>query len=230
MLEVDIRHRLGAFDLAVTFAAGGGVTALWGPSGAGKTSIVNIIAGLIEPDHGRVVLDGTVLVDRVRGIFVRPSKRRIGYVFQDGRLFPHLSVRRNLLYGRLFAPKRERFVPFEDVVALLGLGPLLDRLPALLSGGERQRAAIGRALLTSPRLLLMDEPLASLDEARRQEILPYIERLRDEAKIPIVYVSHRLDEVERLASTVVRLENGRVTAVTDAEGPKLVSSSARRPA
>ena len=230
MLEVDIRHRLGAFELAVSFAADGGVTALWGPSGAGKTSIVNIIAGLIEPDHGRVVLDGTVLVDRARGVFVKPSKRRIGYVFQDGRLFPHLTVRRNLLYGRFFAPKGERFIPFEDVVALLGLESLLDRLPALLSGGERQRAAIGRALLTSPCLLLMDEPLASLDEARRQEILPYIERLRDEAKIPIVYVSHRRDEVERLASTVVRLENGRVTAVTAANGPKLVSSGARRPA
>lgn len=230
MLEVDIRHRLGAFELAVAFAAGQGVTALWGPSGAGKTSVVNVIAGLIEPDHGRVVLERTVLVDRTRGVFVRPRKRRIGYVFQDGRLFPHLTVRRNLLYGRWLAPRRERFVPFDEVVALLGLGPLLDRRPALLSGGERQRVAIGRALLTSPRLLLMDEPLASLDEARRQEILPYLERLRDEAKIPIVYVSHRRDEVERLASTVVRLENGRVTAVTAADRPRLISSDVRRPA
>ena len=227
-LEVDIRHRLGAFELAATFTAEGGATALWGPSGAGKTSIVNIVAGLIAPDHGRVAVDGTVLVDRANGVFVPPRKRRIGYVFQDGRLFPHLTVRRNLLYGRLLTPKGKRFVRFDEVVGLLGIGDLLDRRPGLLSGGEKQRVAIGRALLMSPRLLLMDEPLASLDEARRAEILPYIERLRDEAKVPIVYVTHRREEVERLASTVVRLEAGRVIAVTRNDGPRLVAEAAAR--
>ena len=221
-LDIDVSHRLGDFRLAIRFVAEDGLIALIGPSGSGKTSLVNIIAGLIEPQEGRVAIDDTVLVDRGRGIFVKPRHRRIGYVFQDGRLFPHLTVRQNLLYGQLFVRKRERFATLAEVVALLGLGALLDRRPALLSGGEKQRVAIGRALLTSPRLLLMDEPLASLDEQRRHEILPYIERLRDEVKIPIVYVSHSRDEVERLASTIVRLEAGRIASVTSAAGPRLI--------
>jgi molybdate transport system ATP-binding protein len=225
-LDIDVSHRLGDFRLAARFTAEDGLIALIGPSGSGKTSLVNIIAGLIEPQEGRVAIDDTILVDRGRGIFVKPRHRRIGYVFQDGRLFPHLTVRQNLLYGRLFVPKRERFATVGEVVELLGLAALLGRRPALLSGGEKQRVAIGRALLTSPRLLLMDEPLASLDEQRRHEILPYIERLRDEVKIPIVYVSHSREEVERLASTIVRLAAGRVVSVTSAAGPRLISGDA----
>jgi molybdate transport system ATP-binding protein len=222
-LDIDVTHQLGAFRLSVRFAAEGGVIALFGPSGSGKTSVINIIAGLIEPQQGHVVIDDTILVDRGRGIFVKPRRRRIGYVFQDGRLFPHLTVRQNLLYGQFFAPKPERFSSLAEVIELLGLGALLARRPALLSGGEKQRVAIGRALLTSPRLLLMDEPLASLDEQRRKEILPYIERLRDEVKVPIIYVSHSREEVERLASTTVRLVDGRVASVTSAAGPRLIS-------
>jgi molybdate transport system ATP-binding protein len=225
-LDIDVTHQLGAFQLSVRFTAADGVIALFGPSGSGKTSVINIIAGLIEPQHGRVAIDDTVLVDRARGIFVKPRRRRIGYVFQDGRLFPHLTVRQNLLYGRFFAPKTERFGSLAEVVELLGLGALLARRPALLSGGEKQRVAIGRALLACPRLLLMDEPLASLDEQRRSEVLPYIERLRDEVRVPIVYVSHSREEVGRIASTIVRLEAGRVASVTSAAGPRLISGDA----
>src|SRR5262244_1768050 len=199
-LAIDIRHRLGSLQLDAKFDTGGGLVALFGRSGSGKTSIVNIIAGLIRPDHGCVVNDDIVLVDRARGIFVPRHRRRIGYVFQEGRLFPHLTVRQNLLFGRWFAPGEEHGDGLEHVSELLGLGNLLDRSPRNLSGGEKQRVAIGRALLAHPRLLLMDEPLASLDEARKTEILPYIERLRDQSKIPIVYVSHSIAEVRRVAS------------------------------
>ena len=190
------------------------MTALFGRSGAGKTTLIDIVGGLVRPDRGRVAVDGQVLVDTERGIFVPSHRRRIGYVFQDSRLFPHLSVRRNLLYGRWF--NREPAAAGADldsVVDLLGIGHLLERRPASLSGGEKQRVAIGRALLAHPRLLLMDEPLASLDEARRGEILPYIERLRDEMGVPILYVSHSVAEVARLATTVVILTDGKVTAV-----------------
>src|SRR5215467_4454571 len=203
-LAIDIRHRLGSLQLDAKFDTGGGLVALFGRSGSGKTSIVNIIAGLIRPDHGCVVNDDVVLVDTARGIFVPRHRRRIGYVFQEGRLFPHLTVRQNLLYGRWFAPRAAgRGDDLERVVDLLGIGSLLERRPGRLSGGEKQRVAIGRALLADPRLLLMDEPLASLDEARKGEILPYIERLRDESRIPIVYVSHAIAEVTRLATTIV---------------------------
>lgn len=212
-LEVDVAHRLGAFDLEARFRAGPGLTALFGHSGSGKTSIVNIIGGLIRPRRGSVVVNGATLVDTERRIFVAKHRRRIGYVFQEPRLFPHLSVRSNLLYGRRFAPADAARADPDRVVDLLGIGPLLHRRPGGLSGGERQRVAIGRALLAGPRLLLMDEPLASLDAARREEIMPYIERLRDESRIPIVYVSHALDEVARLANTVVLLANGRVEGV-----------------
>jgi len=211
-LEVDIRHRQGGFTLDIGFRSEGRLTALFGRSGAGKTSVVNVIAGLVRPQQGCVVVDGRVLVDTARGVALPMHRRRIGYVFQEGRLFPHLTVRQNLLYGRWFTPKAERSAEFGRVVELLGIGPLLERRPALLSGGEKQRVAIGRALLSSPRLLLMDEPLASLDEARKAEILPYVERLRDEARIPIVYVSHAIGEVARLATTLVVLAEGRVAA------------------
>ena len=212
-LEVDVAHRFGSFALEARFTSQGRLTAFFGRSGAGKSSLVNIIAGVVRPDRGRIVLDRTTLVDTERGVFVPKHRRRVGYVFQEGRLFPHLTVRQNLTFGRWFTPKRERKLGLDQVLDLLGIGHLLDRRPGALSGGEKQRVAIGRALLTSPRLLLMDEPLASLDETRKEEILPFIERLRDEAQVPIIYVSHSLSEVARLATTVVMLVEGRVVAV-----------------
>ena len=212
-LAVDIRHRLGGFLLDARFEAESGLIALFGRSGSGKTSVVNVIAGLVRPDHARVTLDGTGLVDTERGIFVPRHRRRIGCVFQEGRLFPHLTVRQNLLYGRWFAPRGRGVDGLDRVVDLLGIGALLGRRPGRLSGGEKQRVAIGRALLADPRLLLMDEPLASLDEQRKAEILPYIERVRDESKVPIVYVSHSIAEVARLATTLVLMSEGKVAAV-----------------
>jgi molybdate transport system ATP-binding protein len=214
-IEVDVAHRLGAFTLEVRFTSQGRLTAFFGPSGSGKTSLVNVIGGLIRPDRGRIAVDGTTLTDTASGIFVPMHRRRIGYVFQEGRLFPHLTVRQNLMFGRWFTPPQERKVELETVLDLLGIGHLLHRRPGGLSGGEKQRVAIGRALLASPRLLLMDEPLAALDEERKAEILPFIERLRDEANIPIIYVSHSLAEVSRLANSVVVLHNGRVAAAGD---------------
>jgi molybdate transport system ATP-binding protein len=212
-LEVAIASRLGSFDLAVDFRSTGSLTALFGPSGSGKTSLVNFIGGLARPTRGLIVADGRVLVDTEAGVFVPMHKRRIGYVFQDARLFPHLSVAQNLRYGRFFTPAAERYASFDNVVGLLGIEHLLDRRPAGLSGGERQRVAIGRALIASPKLMLMDEPLAALDDARKAEILPYIERLRDETKIPIIYVSHSIAEVSRLASDVVLMSDGKALAV-----------------
>ena len=173
-LEVDVAHRFGSFALEARFTSQGRLTAFFGRSGAGKSSLVNIIAGVVRPDRGRIVLDRTTLVDTERGVFVPKHRRRVGYVFQEGRLFPHLTVRQNLTFGRWFTPKRERKLGLDQVLDLLGIGHLLDRRPGALSGGEKQRVAIGRALLTSPRLLLMDEPLASLDETRKEEILPFI--------------------------------------------------------
>jgi molybdate transport system ATP-binding protein len=213
MLEVDIEHRLADFVLDIHFQAGRGLTALFGRSGAGKTSVINAIAGLLRPRQGRIVMDGSVLLDTERGIWVPTHRRRVGYVFQEGRLFPHLTVRQNLMFGRWFAPARERRATnLDDIVDLLGIAELLDRRPGRLSGGEKQRVAIGRALLASPRLLLMDEPLASLDARRKDEILPYLERLRDEARVPIVYVSHSIAEVTRLATTIVLISAGQVHA------------------
>lgn len=211
-VSVDVSQRLGNFELYARFDSAGRLTALFGPSGSGKTSLINIIAGLVRPLKGHVAVDGHVLVDTEKGIFVPVHRRRIGMVFQDARLFPHLSVAHNLRYGRWFTPAAERYAKMDAVVELLGIGHLLERRPSHLSGGEKQRVAIGRALLASPKLLLMDEPLAALDDARKAEILPYIERLRDETKIPIVYVSHSVAEVARLASDVAVLAGGRVTA------------------
>jgi molybdate transport system ATP-binding protein len=212
ILDVDVGHRQGGFALEARFRSEGRLTALFGPSGSGKTTLVNAIGGLIRPSRGRIAVKGRVLVDTNGGVFVPKHRRRIGYVFQEGRLFPHLSVRRNLLYGRWFSPRRERAAGFDGVVELLGLESLLDRWPATLSGGEKQRVAIGRALLADPHLLLMDEPLASLDEARKAEIYPYIERLRDEGDVPMVLVSHSVAEIARLATSIVVMAHGRVTA------------------
>lgn len=212
VLSVRIAHRLGAFSLDVAFSAPAGVTALFGRSGSGKTTLVRAIGGLLRARQGRISLGEDVLFDTERSVFVPPHRRRIGTVFQEGRLLPHFSVRQNLMFGRWFAPRAEPGAEPAAVVEMLGIGPLLDRRPAGLSGGETQRVAIGRALLSKPRLLLMDEPLSALDETRRAEILPYIERLRDEVGIPIVYVSHAVSEVARLADTLVVLDRGRVAA------------------
>jgi molybdate transport system ATP-binding protein len=201
MLEVALDTRLGGFHLAVDFRAEGGVTALYGRSGAGKSSIVQAVAGLFRPDRGRIVAGDTVLFDSAAGVNLRPADRRLGVVFQDGRLFPHMTVQQNLRYGGQ--------ADEAAVIDLLGLAPLLSRRPRDLSGGERQRVAIGRALMAAPRVLLMDEPLSSLDPPRRAEILPWLERLRDR-KVPILYVSHAMAEVARLADTLVIVDQGRV--------------------
>lgn len=212
-LTLFVQHRAGAFTLDVDVVAPRGVTVLFGPSGSGKTTLVNAVAGLLRPDRGRIAVDDWVLSDTQARRHLPVHKRRIGYVFQEGRLFPHLSVRQNLCFGRWFAPRGAVPESLDRVVELLGIGPLLARRPAALSGGEKQRVAIGRALLSAPRLILADEPLAALDEARKAEILPYFERLRDEVSVPILYVSHSSAEVARLASTVIALRDGRVTAV-----------------
>jgi len=212
-LVVDVVRRLGSFALEARFASEGKLTAFFGPSGSGKTSLLNIIAGIVRPDKGSIVLNGRTLVDTSKGIFVPKHRRRFGYVFQEARLFPHLTVRQNLLYGQWFTPSKERTIGVEQVLSLLNIQHLLDRRPGALSGGEKQRIAIGRALLTSPHLLLMDEPLASLDDSLKEDILPFIERLRDEAQVPIVYVSHSLSEVARLATTVVLIKDGHVVGV-----------------
>ena len=212
MLSVAVKKRRGSFSLDACFELPTpGVVALFGRSGCGKSTLVNAIAGLLNADSGRVALDDTVLMETERRINVPPERRRIGYVFQEARLFPHLSVASNLRYGEKRAPAH-RFVSLDTVAGLLDLGPLMDRRTHQLSGGERQRVAIGRALLCQPRLLLLDEPLASLDAARRGEVLPYLETLRDHLAIPMVYVSHDFDEVWRLATHVVLMESGRTIA------------------
>jgi molybdate transport system ATP-binding protein len=211
-LEVALRHRQGDFTLDAGFTTRPGVTALFGRSGAGKSTLAGLIAGLRKPSEGRIVLDGQVLVDTASGIFVPQRKRRIGVVFQEGRLFPHLSVRQNLLFGRRFLAASERQSDPQPIVDLLGIGALLDRTPRNLSGGEQQRVAIGRALLMQPRALILDEPLAAIDQARRAEILPYLDRMRSEMNIPMVYISHAVEEVARLADTVIVLDHGQVAA------------------
>ena len=211
MLSVAVERQLGEFAIDAAFEAAG-VTALFGPSGSGKTSIINMIAGLMTPDRGRILIDGEPMFDSAAGINVPAWRRRVGCVFQEGRLFPHLSVKRNLDYGRWMAGHDSDPKAFAHVVELLDIARLLDRRPGKLSGGERQRVAVGRALLMKPRLLLLDEPLASLDAARKADILPYLERLRDEARVPMIYVSHDAAEVKRLATRVVIVDAGQVTA------------------
>jgi molybdate transport system ATP-binding protein len=219
-LRVEIRHRFPGFALEVDLTAPPGLTCLFGRSGSGKTTIINAVAGLIRPDRARITLDGVALHD------LPPHRRRVGYVFQDARLFPHLTVAENLAYGA-----RVRRIPLRDfdrIVGLLGIAALLPRRPGTLSGGERQRVAIGRALLSDPRILLMDEPLAALDEARKAEILPYVEALRDEVGLPILYVSHALAEVARLATTIAVVDAGRIAALGPAEAVLSDPALARR--
>jgi molybdate transport system ATP-binding protein len=217
MLAVDAEKQLGEFKLIVKFRAAHGATALFGASGSGKTSVINMIAGLLTPDRGAISLDETTLFDADKRINVPPHRRRIGYVFQEGRLFPHLSVRQNLDYGRRMSGVRSDEKEFARIASLLDVDRLLDRRPGHLSGGERQRVAVGRALLMRPKLLLLDEPLASLDAGHKREILPYLVRLRDDAGIPMVYVSHSPAEVRRIATTVVRLDRGQVVATGGVE-------------
>lgn len=202
--EMRVELRLGEAMVTADFVADGGLTALFGPSGAGKTSLLNMVAGLLRPDGGHIAVDGEVLFDSATGIDLAPQDRRAGYVFQDGRLFPHMRVRDNLAYGARRAEGRS-LMTLDEAAAFLGIAHLLDRWPRTLSGGEAQRVAIGRALLSGPRFLLMDEPLAALDRARREEVLTVIERLRDEVRLPILYVSHDRHEVERLAGLIVEL-------------------------
>ncbi len=211
--EIAARHSFGAFGLDVAFAAPApGVTVLFGASGSGKSTVLSIVAGLLRPQAGRVALDGAALLDTAARIDVPAERRRCGVVFQDAKLLPHFSVETNLRYGARRAPRGATGPGFAEVVELLGIAPLLRRRPRALSGGERQRVALGRALLSRPRLLLMDEPLAALDGPRKAEILPFLERLRDVSGLPILYVTHALDEVDRLADTLVLMEAGRVLA------------------
>jgi molybdate transport system ATP-binding protein len=212
MLRVDVTRQLGEFTLQASFTSEGRVTGLFGASGAGKTSLINMIAGLLRPDRGSIIVDGETLDDTAARVHIPAHRRRIGYVFQDARLFPHLDVRQNLDYGRRMNRLADDPTQHARVTDLLDIGRLLDRRPGQLSGGERQRVALGRALLSKPRLLLLDEPLGSLDEGRKVEILPYLVRLRDEANVPMVYVSHDAAEMRQLATQIVMLRHGQVTA------------------
>jgi molybdate transport system ATP-binding protein len=203
--EVDVTIKRGAARIRASFVAPERLVALFGPSGAGKTSVLDAVAGLLRPQRGRIAVGDTVLFDSGARIDLPPEHRACGYVFQDGRLFPHRSVRDNLLYGWRLAPAERRWMTLDEAVDFLGIGHLLGRMPRSLSGGEAQRVAIGRALLRAPRFLLMDEPLSSLDAARREEIMAVIERIRDELRLPVLYVSHDRTEVDRLADTVIAI-------------------------
>ncbi|MEQ5776714.1 molybdenum ABC transporter ATP-binding protein [Thalassospira sp. NFXS8] len=212
-LQIDIRHKIGALHLDACFNVDRpGITALFGPSGSGKTTLINAIAGLIRPDHGTITLNDSAVFDRKNNIHLPPRKRRVGYVFQDARLFPHLSVRKNLYFAHRRSPNPLPDSEIDAIITMLGIGGLLSRRPAKLSGGEKQRISLGRALLGNPDILLLDEPLSALDQARKNEILPYLEALRDQRRLPILYVSHAIDEVARLADNMVVMENGQVRA------------------
>jgi molybdate transport system ATP-binding protein len=212
MLSLDIELRRHAFDLVAKLELNGSVTGLFGPSGSGKSSLLGIIAGLVRPQRGRIVLDGETLYDSASGAYLPPHRRRIGLVFQDSQLFPHYSVKGNLIYGFKQTPPSQRRFRFDDIVDLLGLGPLLNAHPRNISGGEKQRVALGRSLLASPRLLLLDEPLASLDQGLKAHILPFLQRIRDELQLPMIYVSHALSEILHLTDQLVLIKQGRIRA------------------
>ncbi len=211
-LSVWAFQKRNGFTLDVDFASDSSLTALFGPSGSGKTSILNMIAGVHRPEKGRIIVAGHVLTDTEARIFVPPHRRRVGFVFQDAQLFPHLTVEQNIKFGQWFTRGEKNALPLDVIIGILGIGALLKRRPATLSGGEKHRVALARALLSSPRILLMDEPLSGLDDARRVEIMGLIERVRDEFAIPMVFVTHNVEEVRRLASRVIRIVDGRVTA------------------
>ncbi|MBG3089616.1 molybdenum ABC transporter ATP-binding protein ModC [Proteus terrae] len=224
MLEMNFKQTLGSLHLEVnTELSTESITAVFGLSGAGKTSLINVIGGLTKPDSGRIVLNNHTLVDTEKKIYLPPEKRKVGYVFQDARLFPHYTVKGNLLYG--MSPTMK--VQFDRIIHLLGIEHLLPRFPITLSGGEKQRVAIGRALLTAPDIMLMDEPLASLDLPRKRELLPYLEKLSQDVQIPILYVSHSLDEIIRLADNVIVMDAGKIKATGKLED--VWASSALRP-
>ena len=210
-LALDVSYQRGDFHLEFLMQTDATALALFGPSGAGKTTLAHVLAGLLTPQRGSVMLNGIPLFDHQARINVPPQQRRIGYVFQDARLFPHLTIKNNLLYGRMWQPKGPSPIALEDVVSLLDLAPLLDRYPPSLSGGERQRVAIGRALMSEPRLLLLDEPLSALDEARKDEIIAYLKRLRLAALVPMITITHRREEVLLLADAVIFVDGGRCT-------------------
>jgi molybdate transport system ATP-binding protein len=212
MVRVSIRHTLSRLEIDTTFDTGPGLTAIIGPSGSGKTTVLNAIAGFVRPEYGTISIGDDVIVDTERNIWVPPHLRRIGYVFQEARLFPHLSVRHNLRFPTWFRRANGSDI-FPDIVAMLDLRPLLDRGVTRLSGGEKQRVALGRALLSRPRLLLLDEPLASVDVARRRDVLPYLDRLRTDWNVPMIYVTHTYSEIERRAERIISLEEGHVASV-----------------
>lgn len=210
-MRVELKKKLGDFSLNVAFTGQeGGVTALFGPSGSGKTSVLHMVAGLISPDAGCIQMGGRTLFSSHPPVNIPTYKRRLGYVFQEGRLFPHLSVTANLTYGMKRGTQDSTGIHMAHLVELLDIGPLLQRRPSKLSGGEKQRVAIGRALLSNPHALLMDEPLAALDPARKQELLPYIQKINEEFSISIIYVSHSLEEIHALTQHVVHIQNGHI--------------------
>jgi molybdate transport system ATP-binding protein len=211
MLEFAFDYRRGDFTLDAGATAGAGVTGIFGPSGSGKSTLLALICGLLRPQRGTLRIDGEVLVDTGARVFVPAWRRHVGIVFQDGQLFPHLSVRRNLRYGHDRLPPAQRRYGFDAVVELLEIGGLLERRPALLSGGERQRVALGRALLYSPRVLLLDEPLSSLDDRLKQQILPFLRRIKEETGVPMLYVSHSRAEIDYLADTVLSMQDGTLS-------------------
>jgi molybdate transport system ATP-binding protein len=219
MLRFDLEFARGSFRLQARAELAGGVSGVLGPSGSGKSTLLALLAGLARPTRGSIVLDDQVLVDSLASVFVPPWQRRIGVVFQDGLLFPHLTVRHNLLYGYQRLPAAERRLALADVAELLEISPLLERRPAQLSGGERQRVALGRALLSAPRLMLLDEPLSSLDDRLKQQILPFLKRVRDELRIPMVYVTHAVAEVDFLADRVLRMRSGQLESAVPADAP-----------